>query len=62
MPDSFAARKGEDGRFYLEVPAKEVPAMLRALMNQVNVDDLSVMAPPIEERVRQIMQQGGVTA
>ncbi len=58
VPDSLGARKGDDGRFYLEVAAKQVPAMLRALMNEVNVDDLSVVAPPIEERVRQIMLQG----
>lgn len=58
VPASLGAQKGDDGRFSIEVPAKEVPARLRALMKEVNIDDLSVTAPPIEERVRQIMQQG----
>lgn len=61
VPQALGARQGEDGRFYLEVPAKEVPVALRRLMNAVNVDDLSVTAPPMEERVRQIMQQGRVS-
>ena len=60
VPEALGARKGDDGRYHIEISAKDVSAVLRTLMNAVNVDDLSVMAPPIEERVRQIMQQGRV--